>query len=58
MRDVVPELNDARRNLKSAMAESVPHGEATQRRIAEILRKAAEEIRAAAPEAGPNDIDL
>lgn len=58
MPDVVPELNAARRALKSAMAETVPQGEEAQRRIADILQKAAEDIRAIAPDAGEDEIDL
>ena len=42
---VVPELNDARRALKAAIAEAIDDSEETQRRVAEILRKAAAEIR-------------
>ncbi len=52
---VVPELNEARRALKRALADAVGHGEDEQRRVAEVLRRAADEIRRA--EAG-DDIDL
>lgn len=58
MADVVPELNAARRALKSAMAETVPQGEAVQRRVADILQQAAEDIRAIAPDAGEDEIDI
>lgn len=58
MPDVVPELNAARRALKSAMAETVAQGAAAQRRIADILAKAVEDIRAIAPDAGEDEIDI
>ncbi len=56
IRDVIPEVNDARRELKSAISEAVRLGSENQRRVAEILRKAAEDIRAA--EVEDDDIDL
>lgn len=46
MRDVLPEVNQARRELKSAIADAVSQGEETQRRVADILKKAAADIRA------------
>lgn len=53
IRDVVPEMNEARRELKAAIAEAMARGEDEQRRVADILRKAAAEIR------GPeDDVDL
>lgn len=55
MHGVVPELNDARRALKSAIADAVGAGEDEQKRIAEVLRRAADEIRHAEP---GDDIDL
>lgn len=55
MRDVLPEVNEARRELKSAIAEAVSRSEDDQRRVAEILRKAAADIRATGP---ADDIDL
>jgi DNA-binding PadR family transcriptional regulator len=55
MRDVLPEVNEARRELKSAIAAAVAQGEETQRRVAEILRKAAAEIRATDED---DDVDL
>lgn len=58
MRDVVPELNEARRALKSAIAETVATGETAQRRIADILQQAARDIRAAGSAAEADDIDL
>lgn len=43
---VMPEVNEARRDLKAAIAEALDEGdEDTQRRLADILRKAAELIR-------------
>jgi hypothetical protein len=55
MNDVIPEMNEARRELKSAIAEAVADGEESQRRVAEILRKAAADIRAITRD---DDIDL
>jgi DNA-binding PadR family transcriptional regulator len=46
IRDVLPEVNEARRELKSAIADAVTQSPETQRRVAEILRKAAADIRA------------
>ncbi|MDB5562019.1 MAG: PadR family transcriptional regulator, partial [Hyphomicrobiales bacterium] len=48
---VLPEVNEARRELKSAIADAIDGDEATQRRLADILRKAAELIR-------KRDVDL
>ena len=42
--DVIPELNEARRALKSALAAKLGASADEQRRIAELLRKAANEI--------------
>jgi hypothetical protein len=54
---VIPEVNDARRELKAAIAERLDAPEAEQRRMADVLRKAAEEIHK--PQAKPtDDIDL
>ena len=55
IRDVIPEVNEARRELKAALSEAVRSGPENQRRVAEILRKAADEIRAVE---GEDDIDL
>lgn len=41
---VIPEVNQARRALKAAIAEAVRGDEAAQRRLADILNRAAEEI--------------
>lgn len=54
--EVVPEVNEARRALKSAIAGRLDSGPETQRKMAEILRRAAEEIAALPKE--PDDIDL
>ncbi|GGF43863.1 PadR family transcriptional regulator [Youhaiella tibetensis] len=48
---VLPEVNEARRALKSAIASAVRGSEDQQRRLAEVLRRAAEEI-------GKDDVDL
>ncbi len=56
---VIPEVNEARRDLKAAMAEKLDASEADQRRMAEILRKAAEDIRKQETAQKPaDDIDL
>jgi len=56
IRDVLPEVNDARRELKTAISDAVHLGPENQRRVADILRKAAADIRAA--EVADDDIDL
>ena len=43
--DVVPEVNEARRDLKAAIADKLDSSAADQRRVAEILRNAADAIR-------------
>ncbi|MBB5754433.1 PadR family transcriptional regulator [Prosthecomicrobium pneumaticum] len=48
---VVPELNAARRALKAAIAARMGGSEAEQRRVADILARAAEEIGRPAPDA-------
>lgn len=48
---VIPEVNEARRALKAAIAEAASGDEASQRRLAEILRRAAEDI-------GKGQVDL
>ncbi len=54
---VIPEVNDARRELKAAIAEKLEASEAEQQRVAAVLRKAAEDIRR--PDTKPtDDIDL
>lgn len=52
--DVLPEVNDARRALKAAIKDAVSKSQDTQRQVAAILRRAAEEIA----QAGTDDIDL
>lgn len=52
--DVLPEVNDARRALKQAIKDAVRKSEDIQRQVAEILRRAADEIA----RAGADDIDL
>lgn len=48
---VIPEVNAARQALKRAIRAAIGEGEDAQRRLADILNKAAAEI-------GPDDIDL
>jgi DNA-binding PadR family transcriptional regulator len=57
MPDAIPELNEARRALKSALAAKLGASADQQRRIAEMLRKVASEIEEIGP-AGPDAIDL
>jgi DNA-binding PadR family transcriptional regulator len=45
IRGVLPEVNEARRALKAAIADAVHGDEETQRRLANILDRAAREIR-------------
>ena len=54
---VVPELNEARRALKSAIANKLDSGADEQRRVAEVLNRAASEI-SGKPAGIPPDIDL
>jgi DNA-binding PadR family transcriptional regulator len=55
--DVVPELNAARRAVKAALAAKHGASPEEQRRIAEVLVKAAQAI-AARSEPSPDDIDI
>ncbi len=55
LRDVVPELNDARRELKAAIKRARRASEDQQRHAAEILRKAAADIAALGDD---EDVDL
>jgi DNA-binding PadR family transcriptional regulator len=56
---VIDELNQARRDLKTAIAAKLDASEDDQRRVADVLRKAAEAIRKISPSAKPSDdIDL
>ena len=61
MDDVAPEVNDARRELKDAIKQAARTGNRdTQRQLADILRRAAEEIRRSAtgrPEQN-DDVDI
>jgi DNA-binding PadR family transcriptional regulator len=54
--DVLPEVNEARRELKAAIRKAVDGSEEDQRRLAEILRKAAADIRGIGR--GDEDVDL
>lgn len=60
MADVEPAVNDARRDLKDAIKSSARNRDPeNQRRLAEILRRAAEEIRRGpGPQPRPDDVDL
>ncbi len=56
---VIPEVNEARRALKQAIAEKLDASEADQKRMADVLRRAAEEIRNQQAGSRPtDDIDL
>jgi len=55
--EAIPELNDARRALKSALAASRGMSAESQLRIAELLRKTASDIEAMAKN-GSDTIDL
>jgi DNA-binding PadR family transcriptional regulator len=56
---VIPEVNDARRALKAAIAETLDASEDEQRRVAKILQDAAEAIRGKKLDAGPDEaVDL
>ncbi|WP_240231409.1 PadR family transcriptional regulator [Devosia lacusdianchii] len=54
LKDVVPELNDARRDLKAALKKARGASEDQQRHAAEILKRAAAEIEAL----GEDDVDI
>jgi DNA-binding PadR family transcriptional regulator len=54
LKDVVPELNDARRDLKAAIKKARRGTEEQQRHTAEILKRAAAEIEAL----GEDDVDI
>jgi DNA-binding PadR family transcriptional regulator len=56
---VIPEVNDARRDLKAAIAEKLTVSESDQRRLARILKAAAADIRKlATKDDGVTDVDL
>lgn len=54
LKGVVPELNEARRNLKAAIRKARKANEDQQRHAADILRRAAAEIEAL----GDDDVDI
>ena len=58
MDDVLPEVNDARRALKTAMRDARGADAEKQRRIAEILRAAAADIAALKGEKPEDDVDI
>jgi DNA-binding PadR family transcriptional regulator len=55
---VVPEINEARRALKTAIAEKLDASADEQRRVASILREAAAAIRKPVEGSSTDDIDL
>jgi DNA-binding PadR family transcriptional regulator len=55
---VVPEVNEARRALKRAIAEKLDASADEQRRVASILREAASAIRKPGPDEPDDAIDL
>ncbi len=56
---VIPEVNEARRALKQAIAEKLDASAEEQRRVARILQDAADTIRKSDPDAVPGEeIDL
>lgn len=55
--DVIPEVNDARKALKKAIKEAVRRGPEEEIRVAEILRRAAQEIRSGLEE-DATEVDL
>jgi DNA-binding PadR family transcriptional regulator len=57
--NVDPAVNDARRELKSAIAEAVQSSHVDQKRLAEILKRAADDIRGLRPREDATDhVDL
>lgn len=58
MADVLPEVNDARRDLKAAIKTASGKSEDVQRRLAEILRKAAVEINGLKDAPREDDVDI
>lgn len=57
MRDVIPEVNDARRDLKAALSEVSGLSPDDQHKVAHILKHAADEIRGVGKQPG-DDVDL
>ena len=58
MTDVLPEVNDARRDLKAAIKTASGKSDDVQRRLAEILRKAAVEINGLNDTPRDDDVDI
>lgn len=58
MADVLPEVNDARRDLKAAIKAASAKSESVQRRLAEILRQAARDIDALSDAPREDDVDI
>ena len=58
MADVLPEVNDARRDLKAAIKAASGKSEDVQRHLAEILRKAAVEINGLDDTPREDDVDI
>ncbi len=59
MDDVDPDVNDARRDLKDAIKRAAKDRDPqNQKRLADILRRAAEEIRRGGPHDIPDDVDI
>jgi len=56
--DVLPEVNNARRELKVAIRKASAGNDEQQRRLAEILRKAAVDIRAIGSAEDDTDVDI
>lgn len=52
--DVLPEVNEARRALKTAIKDAIAKGEEAQRHLAGVLRRAADDIA----KTGNDDIDI
>jgi len=57
MADVAPEVNEARKALKKAIKEAIRRGPEGEQRVADILRRAAKEIRDGMDD-DASDIDL
>lgn len=57
MDDVIPEVNEARKALKKAIKEAIRRGPEEEIRVAEILRRAAQEIRSGLDE-DTTEVDL
>lgn len=55
---VIEDVNEARRDLKAAIAENLEGSEEKQKKVADVLRKAAAEIRKIGAKDAASDIDL